>query len=362
MLSNPPSHLLVALVATLSLAAGCSSASSDDSSASGQAASEQPVLGHTESFDDVDGVADGYGLAYGHAGSADPETRSEVRFGLAVPGADPAAVAAIEEEAGAQVGVVRVFARWDTTFPSANHQVLLDEGRRIHLSVRPRTDAGTVVPWADIAAAEPGSPVYDRLELWVSTVARYGSQIYFTLNHEPETSTSTPNGTPEEFVAAWRKMVELLRAAGGEQVQTVLVLGRGAYADGSIDSWYPGDDTVDIIGVDPYNWYDCQGTTRPWTEPRILLLPAIGFAAERGKPLAIPEIASTEDSSQPGRKAEWIRDLGAFMTSDEIGVPIEFVAWFSVTDRDWPECQWTYDSSPTAAAAINDLIAWFATP
>jgi hypothetical protein len=342
------------LVGLATMSVGCQSVQAD------QAGAGRPQLGHTQLLDDADGVVDGQSLAYGDAGASDPEARSAVRFGLAVPGSDPAALAAIEQRAGARVGVVRVFARWDTDFPSSSHQALLDEGRRIHLSVRPRTDAGTVIPWADIAAAQPGSPVHDRLQEWTTAIAGYGSQIYFTLNHEPETATSAPNGTAEEYVAAWRTMVAMLRQVGGDEIQTVLVLGRGAYADGTIDDWYPGDDTVDIVGVDPYNWYDCQETDRPWTEPRILLLPAVEFAADRGKPLAIPEIASTEDPHQPARKAEWIRALGTLMADDDLGVPIEFVAWFSVTDRNWPDCQWPDDSSPISAAAIDDLITWFA--
>jgi hypothetical protein len=297
----------------------------------------------------------------GPGGSLDPSAGTETRFGLAVSGADPAALAAIEERAGARVGIVRVFARWDTSFPNANHRALLDDGRLLHLSVRPRTDGGTVIPWADIAAAEPGSAVHTQMERWAGAVADHGSQIVFTLNHEPETAASEANGTAADFVAAWRSMVTLLRdQPGGAEVRTVLVLGRSAYADGSIDEWYPGDDVVDVIGVDLYNWYDCQGTTRPWTEPRILVLPAVEFAAAHDKALAMPEIASTEDPNRAGRKAEWIRQLGDYVASGSVDVPIEFLAWFSVHDRSWPDCLWEHDSSPSAETAISELITSFA--
>lgn len=285
--------------------------------------------------------------------------QTPVRFGVAVEGASPGRLAALESLAGAEVGVVRVFTRWDTDFPTDNHRALLADGRRIHLSVRPRTDAGLVIPWAEVAAAQPGTPVYERLDEWTRLVASYGSQIYFTLNHEPETADSAANGTPAEFVAAWRRTVELLRANGGAEVPTVLVLGRGAYASGSISLWYPGDDVVDVVGVDPYNWYLCQGTERPWVSPGDLIEPALNFAIDHDKPLAIPEIASTEDPADPDRKAAWIDELGETLASSTVAPHLEYAAWFSVSDRGWPNCEWEYNSSVQSAEALTGLIAWF---
>lgn len=283
-----------------------------------------------------------------------------LKFGLAVSGSNPDRLLEVEELAEAEVGVVRVFTRWDTPFPTSAHQRLLDDGRQIHLSVRARTDAGVVISWADIAAAEPGSAIHDRLVEWVEVIAPYSSQIYFTFNHEPETSDSAANGTAEDYVLAWRRVIDILRANGGQEIKTVVVLGRGAYADGSIEQWYPGDDVVDIVGVDPYNWYHCQGGERPWRMPAELISPALDFALAHDKPLAIPEIASTEDPIDPGRKPEWIRALGDTLESSDLEGHVEFVAWFSVVDKSWPECEWLYDSSLASADALAELIARFA--
>jgi hypothetical protein len=281
---------------------------------------------------------------------------------VAIGGGSPTRLAELEALAGAEVGVVRAFARWDTGFPSADHLRLLESGRRLHLSVRPRTDGGEVVPWAELASAPPGSDVYRQLDRWTRLVGSFGDQVYFTLNHEPETADSAANGTAADYVAAWRRTVELLRANGGEDTRTVLVLGRGPYADGSVAQWYPGDDVVDVIGVDVYNWFDCQGTDRPWLPPAELVEPALDFAVASGKPLAIPEIASTEDPDDPDRKARWIDDLGAVIASAGVAEHLELVAWFSVHDRSWPECEWEHDSSPASAAALARLIARFDSP
>lgn len=278
-----------------------------------------------------------------------------VLFGVAVEGADPELVAGIEAATGNHVGIVRVFARWDSEFPSADHRALLASGRKIHLSVRPRTESGRIVPWSEIATAVPGTAVHDEALAWALAVAPHGDQVYFTFNHEPETAQSAGSGTPEEFVAAWHRIVELIRSVGGDDVQTVLVLGRGPYETGEIERWYPGDDAVDVVGVDPYNWHRCQGTDRPWTAPRRLIDAALGFAEERGKPLAIPEIASTEDPGDRNRKGDWILDLAATLGSPEVADRLAFAAWFDVHDPTWPSCRWSIDSSAASSAAFATL-------
>ncbi len=286
-------------------------------------------------------------------GAAGP---SPVPVGLAVPGADPEAVEAVAARAGVRPGVVRVFARWDTPFPEPRHQGLLDAGYDLHLSVRPRTDAGVVVPWADLARAEPGDDVYRDLVAWADRVVALGGRIWFTLNHEPETRDSAANGTAEEFAAAWRRMAEVVRERGGDDVPLVFTAGRGLYAGDELDRWWPGDDVVDVVGVDAYNWFDCQGTDRPWVDAPALLAPAYAFAAQRGLPVAVGEIASTEDPADPGRKARWIDDLGRHLAEPEVAATTEYVAWFSVHDRNWPDCRWEIDSSPRSTEAFNRLL------
>lgn len=301
------------------------------------------------------GPSIGSGARVGASGGA----ARRVPVGLAVKGADPATVEKLAEAARARPSVIRVFARWDTPFPGPHHQALLDAGYPIHLSVRPRTDGGRNIAWAELATAPDDDPVIEQLRAWLVTVAAYDGQIHFTFNHEPETLDSAPNGTAEDYRAAWRRMVELRDdVATAEDVPTVFVVGRGAYAGGDVDHWYPGDDVVEVIGVDAYNWFDCQGTDRPWTEPDVLLAPALDFAAEHGKLLAVGEIGSTEDVDDPSRKAEWIRSLGRLLADEEVAHRIAFVAWFSVHDPTWPDCQWAHDSSPRSAAAFGELLRW----
>lgn len=215
---------LIVWMAAVVVAASCSS--SDRSS--------PPVSGETDSSMVVTG-------SNGEAGAGRPGLdASAVMSGVAVPGGNPESLSRVETAIGTDVSVVRVFARWNTPFPDADHQKILDSGHRVHLSVRPRTDSGEVIAWADMASAEPGSRVYDQMLDWADKIVEMGPGNYFTLNHEPETRDSAGNGTADEYVAAWRALVPMVRAAGGADIRTVWVMTGGPFETAAPTSGTPG--------------------------------------------------------------------------------------------------------------------------
>ncbi len=282
---------------------------------------------------------------------------SPVLAGIAVPSNNPALLKAAEDELGVTFGVVRVFARWDTGFPDGEHLEIMNSGHRLHLSVRPRTDSRDVVMWRDMAAAEPGSSIYSEMEAWADRAIQMPPGSYFTLNHEPETRDSAGNGEAAEFVAAWQAFTTIMRERGGDHIKMTWVMTGGAFSDDRANQWYPGDEWVDVVGVDPYNWYLCQGTERDWRSFETLVNPALDFAEAHDKPLVVPEFASAEDKNDPARKAAWMRDAALTLATPRYEAGIEFVAWFNVHDSGYPDCDWNYDSSSESTEAFADLMS-----
>lgn len=91
----------------------------------------------------------------------------------------------------------------------------------------------------------------------------------------------------------------------------------GNHTDVSIDAQWPGDDVVDVIGPDIYDFDPDPTTAETWRrEANAWLTPQSPsglaawqqYAARRGKPLALPEwgLASGDDP-------EWIRQVHAFL-------------------------------------------------
>ncbi len=277
---------------------------------------------------------------------------------MSVPGSRYEAIARVEADVGQRLDLIRWFQRWDDDRQNPDMARAMAEGRRVHLSVRPAGGAGLVVPWRDLAEARPGSELYGQFVGWVDRMVALPSGSYVTLNHEPETRESRPNGSSEDFRAMWVRWNELLDERGGGHLRTVWVMTGGAFAGPVADEWYPGDDVVDVVGVDPYNWFTCQGTERPWVSFADLVAPALAFAEVHGKPLAVTETASVEDPARLGRKAEWIRDAAEYLKDPSVAARFEYVSWFNVTapGGTYPDCVWDYDTSPSSSEAFRELV------
>ena len=62
-------------------------------------------------------------------------------------------------------------------------------------------------------------------------------------------------GTPAEFVAAWRHVVDVFRAVGANNVGWVFNPTADTYAETTpVGSIFPGAGYVDVLGLDGYNW------------------------------------------------------------------------------------------------------------
>jgi beta-mannanase len=168
-------------------------------------------------------------------------------------------------------------------------------------------------------------------------------------------------------VAAWRVFYQILRERTGPltdssdptQIAAVFTVGNSAFSNGKAEEFYPGDDFVDIIGIDVYNWHWCQGSERQWLELDELLVPGLAFARARNKPIAIPEFGSVEDPANPAAKAQWMRNAATTLTELEVTDDLAFAAWFDVTGAGgaWPECVWDHDSSPESLSGFADLVS-----
>ena len=295
-----------------------------------------------------------------------PEPLPLGSFGISVPDGRASRVFEVEQSLGANFDLIRWFARWDTPIPNPELDELVRTGHAIHISVRPRTDSGRDILWADLATAQPGDDLYTKMESIIDNVASIGPNVYFTFNHEPETQDSKSNGSATEFIGAWRQFYDILRDRTGpltdpsdpNQIAAIYTVGNSGFEDGRAEEFYPGDEYVDVIGADMYNWYTCQGSDREWVQLTELLEPGVAFARSRNKPLAIPEFGSAVDPADPEAKGEWMRQAAVALNSPELADLVLFSAWFDVTAPGgaWPNCVWDHDSSFETFQGFSELV------
>lgn len=166
--------------------------------------------------------------------------------------------------------------------------------------------------------------------------------LYLRLGHEMNSNwypwaPSGGSGTPTEYVAMWRHVYSQVSDQCHDDVQINWVWAPngddvGEYA---MEELFPGDDYVDWLAVDCYNW----GATESWSTwqspTEIFSEPVRRLRSISDDPVAITEFGSTsvtESGVDESRKSAWIAD--AFATFDELGV--EMCLWFNEDkETDW---------------------------
>lgn len=260
---------------------------------------------------------------------------------------------------GRPLGAVRVYQNWDSAFPSKYHNWLRDTGHAIYLSVKAKRSNGTYVLYADIANAQPGSALYNDMVRWANALKGFGDHIYFIFNHEPEAKAARSNGDSTGFVAAWRKIVNVFRSQGVTNASYVWTMTDYAFSAKDARAavyWYPGDNYVDQIGADVYNWYTCRPTNpQSWKSLAEKLEPIRRFGLQHpGKGLVLPEFGSVEDSAATGRKGSWFTDAETLFQQPG-WEQFAAVMYFNTADHNYSACRWYLDSTESALSGFQQM-------
>ncbi|KUI36015.1 endoglucanase [Mycobacterium sp. IS-1590] len=280
--------------------------------------------------------------------TSDPRSRvrtSCLRFGVSTPGGFTAGreLQAVADAVGHRPELVMAFEDFFALPPVPAMAVAAYSG------------ADPIVSWEPWCWTDDRSPAVmeslragaldDYIYRWADEIGEWGKRTFIRFAHEfngdwyPWTpACGTP---PSAYVDAWRHVRDIFterHVANVEWIWAPTVPSAGNLAD-----WYPGDEYVDVLGVDGYNW----GTSLPstsWVDPEQLFGAALDElrAIAAGKPILIAEVGCAESG---GCKSEWIENFMEFLWQqrDVIG----FV-WF---DHD-KETDWRIESTPQSAAAM----------
>lgn len=193
-----------------------------------------------------------------------------VLFGATPPanGGNVDSLNRFEADLGEDLDLVRVFMRWDEAARGRRyHQEILDGGRTMLISVRAARMNGTKLSWNSIANAQSGSQIYNEIVAWADYFKTLdGERVWFVFNHEPEIGVNERQGSSGEFRSAYRQVHQIFNQRGARNVQFGWIMSNYSYElqqkapwdRRAAAKWYPGDDVVDLIGSDPYDWSNCR--------------------------------------------------------------------------------------------------------
>ncbi len=255
------------------------------------------------------------------------------------------AIQRVEGQIGRNLDIDHEYYKWDQAIPTAQQRWDASTGRLPFVNWFAEKTDGSVVPWSSIADGSQDPWIIQRADGFKT----FGSPIYLAFHHEPEDDLSR-FGSPSDYAAAFRHIVDVFRAEGVTNVAFVWNLMGWSFNDRSdvdVDGFYPGDDYVDLVGGDGYNWYPQRGS---WVSFQQIFQPVYDFSVAHGKPLMVAEYGVMEDPSNPGLKGQWFRDALATLQS---WPQLKAMVYFDVYKEGH---LWPTDSSSSSMDGYRDLV------
>jgi endoglucanase len=242
----------------------------------------------------------------------------------------------LEHRLGRRLTIDHHFYSWHDTFPGRLERWDRAAGRTPLITWEPFG-----VTLNDVAVGRED----DLIRARAGDLARLKVPVFLRFGHEMNTSRYPWGGQPSIYVAAWRRIRAILMSAHAVNVAMVWCPNAEDAPDVGWNHWtryYPGDDQVDWVGLDAYNF----GSTQPWSRWRSLadlVLPVYRDYAGR-RPIMIAETGTVE---QGGDKARWLHDARRALR-DQLP-QVRAVVYFAAQPG------WTPATSPGAFAAAREL-------
>ena len=154
-------------------------------------------------------------------------------------------------------------------------------------------------------------------------------------------------GTPEDYIGMWRRLHDTFSNTGMDATNVQWIWSPNADEIGGIraERYYPGDEYVDWIGLDGFNFGGSQQYSTGqsnWRSPQALFDSMLNRMRElTDKPVALTEFASSSvpdsgNGNRPQQKAQWIQDVFNYIADNDI----RMTCWFNVDQTGAEESDW----------------------
>jgi Glycosyl hydrolase family 26 len=258
-------------------------------------------------------------------------------------GPEDMGIAAMEADFGRTFDIDNKYYAWDAKFPAWRDTWDLENGRI------------PMISWMGTSTKDTASGRHDDIfGQRADAVKALGQPIFLRWFWEADgerASKKKPAGSPQQYVAAWRHLHDLFQSHGATNAVWVWCPVSLHFYRGTAQPFYPGDDVVDWICADGYNWAPGKPNT-PYQSFQSLFEAFYKFGNEHNKPLMVGETGVQENN--PGDKTNWIKAMRESVKQHYPNV-VAFL-YFDVDDSGSNgNYDWRLNSSPEAIAAFKDM-------
>jgi putative cell wall-binding protein len=212
-----------------------------------------------------------------------------------------------EADLGRRLDIAHWYYPWATPFPSWQEPWHLEAGRI------------PMISWQGTDTQEIAAGRHDALiETRADAVAALGAQVFLRFFWEMDgVANADRANSPADYIAAWRRIHGIFDARGADNVVWVWCPNAWGFHTGAAPQWYPGDDYVDWVCADGYNWAPGRAGD-PWRSFTEIFAPFHEWGMARAKPMMVGEYGAQE--REPGEKAQWFRDVVPSLQADLPGI------------------------------------------
>ncbi len=180
----------------------------------------------------------------------------------------------------------------------------------------------------------------DYFKQWAEAARVYGKVFYLRFGFEMNGDWFEWGMQPDIFKKAWHRVHRIFSEAGAKNVKWIfspnVLWGDKTFAK-DVEPYYPGEEWVDVVGLDGYNFGDHHDIYHHWQSYDEVFEKSIEALGAFSKPLWITEISSAPGSA----KAAWVSDfLQKFKTDSRLKAFI----WFQYDKREEREPDWRIQS------------------
>jgi len=250
-------------------------------------------------------------------------------------------LASIQQNLGIKLSSVSMYKEFGGTFNPGEFSYAKAIGAKVLLAWE---------PWDPSALGQITSGAQDSyIRSFADSIKQYGGGVTLRFAHEMNGDWYPWGSRPGDYIAAYRHLHDIFAQQGVSNVNWMWCV-NVTWDGNNIGQYYPGDDVVDSIGIDGFNY----GTTQNyggWQSFSTIFGPSYQFLTRSyNKPLVIAETASVEFG---GDKAGWVSNML------NIELPQKFprireVVWFDIIKAEnGKTTDWRLDSSPSSLAAFQ---------
>ena len=197
---------------------------------------------------------------------------------------------------------------------------------------------------------------YDTfLRDWARAARSDGRRVLLRFGFEFNGDWFSWAGQPELYVSAWRRAHGIFKQEGADNVEWVWAPNFvNRPRDNDMHRYYPGDEHVDWVAVDGYNFGDEHDEWHRWESFDEVFGAVLSDLESRypDKRLMIAEMGCAADDAE--RRAAWIRDAWASILKRP---RIDAVVWFNLDTRNRGEPNFAIDALPGSLEAFNQTFA-----